>query len=95
MSVAAAAFMYVAIATSAGALAFLAGQRSSGKTSGEVEACYEQAQLLESAARDLRALRDEAAKAPPAEDGREELAGAHERLEEAIRGLRRGADAVV
>lgn len=95
MSLAAAAFMYAAIATSTGALAFLAGQRMSGRTSKEVQSCYEQATLLESVARDLRALSEDDARDAAPEEGREELARASDRLEEAIRGLRRGADLVV
>lgn len=94
MSLAAAAFMYAAIATSTGALAFLAGQRMSGRTSKEVEDCYENATLLESVARDLRTLCDDAKDAAP-EEGRAELQAARERLEQAITGLRRGADLVV
>lgn len=93
---AAAAMMYAAIATSTGALAFLTGQRASGRTSDDVEGCYESATLLDGVARDLRALCEETQKAPPVEgDGREELAKALERLEEAVSGLRRGADLVV
>lgn len=95
MSVAATAFMYAAIACSAGALAFLAGQRASGRTSKEVEGCYEQGTLLEGVARDLRELHAEAERTPAAEHGRAELANARERLDDAISTLQRGADAVV
>ena len=93
MSVAAVAFLYMAIATSGGAIAFLAGQRSSGKTPREVEGAYEQAVLLESVAKDLRTLCDDAAKAGA--EGREELESAKEQLDDAIFGLQRGADLVV
>lgn len=96
MSVAGAAFLYLAIAASGGAVSFLTGQRTSGKTAPEVESCYEHALLLESAARELNALCEEAAKAadlPP--EARAELEGAREKLEDAIGGLRRGADLVV
>lgn len=96
MSMAAAAMMYAAIATSAGALAFLAGQRSSGRTSKEVEGCYENVALLEGVARDLRELADNAHAAEEAQDdGRAELVKARDRLDEAITTLSRGADAVV
>lgn len=95
MSMAAAAFMYAAIATSVGALAFLAGQRSSGRTSKEVESAYESVTLLQGVHRDLGELAAEAGKAPGQEDGRAELVKARDRLEEAIVTLRRGADSVV
>lgn len=87
MSMAAAAFMYGAIATSTAALGFLTGQKTSGRTSKEVEACYENVALLEGLARDLREL--------AAESESEELAKARDRLEEAVVTLRRGADLVV
>lgn len=93
MSAAAIAFLYLAIATSGGAVAFLAGQRSSGKTPREVESCHEQALLLESVAKDLRALADDVAKA--GDEGREELKAARDELEDAIHGLQRGADLIV
>ena len=95
MSVAGAAFLYIAIAASGGAVSFLTGQRSSGKTSSEVEACYENAVLLESASRELRALCDEAAKAELPPETRVELENARVQLEDAISGLQRGADLVV
>ena len=95
MSMAAAAFMYAAIATSTGALAFLAGQKASGRTSKEVAGCYENVALLEGVARDLRELADEVQRSPTAEDGRGDLVKARDRLEEAIVTLRRGADRVV
>lgn len=95
MSVAGAAFLYLAIAASGGAVSFLTGQRTSGKTAPEVESCYEHALLLESAARELNALCDEAAKADLAPETRADLEGAREKLEDAISGLRRGADLVV
>lgn len=95
MSAAAMAFLYLAIAASGGALAFLAGQRMSGRTPPEVHACHEQAALLESVARDLTAIQEDAQKNATPEDGAEELENARARLDEAISGLRRGADLVV
>ena len=95
MSLAASAFLYMALATSGGALAFLTGQRASGRTPREVEACHEQAMLLDRVAEDLRSLCDEADKAEAPDEAREELRQARDRLEEAIAGLRRGADLVV
>lgn len=95
MSAAAMAFLYLAIGASGGALAFLAGQRASGRTPPEVHACHEQASLLESVSRDLDALHEEATKTDIPDEGREELENARTRLEEAITGLRRGADLVV
>lgn len=95
MSAAAMAFLYLAIAASGGALAFLAGQRASGRTPKEVHECHDQASLLESVQRDLDALHEEAAKTSVPEEGREDLEDARGRLDEAISGLRRGADLVV
>ena len=95
MSVAAAAFLYTAIATSGGALAFLTGQRASGKTRPEVTECYEQAKLLESVARDLAAFSADLAKSAPDAAGRKELDSARTQLEDAISTLQRGADLVV
>lgn len=102
MNVAGSAFLYVAIAASGGALAFLSGQRSSGRTPPGVESVYEHAMLLDSVARDLRALTEQAEKLPAPEVGREELetargelAAARTELEDAIGRLRRGADLVV
>lgn len=94
MSAAAMAFLYLAIGASGGALAFLAGQRASGRTPPEVDACHEQANLLESVSRDLDALHEDAAKATTPEE-RAEIEAARTRLEEAISGLRRGADLLV
>ena len=95
MSMAAAAFMFAAIATSTGALAFLAGQRASGRTSKDVAGCYENAALLQGVARELHDLADEVEKAPAPAEGREHLVKARDRLEEAITTLTRGADRVV
>lgn len=95
MSFIASAFLYIALAASGGALAFLAGQRASGRTPREVEDCYEQAALLEGVETDLRALEEEAAKAANVEEGREAVRNARIALSDAIRGLRRGADQVV
>lgn len=95
MSAAASMFLFLAIAASGGAVAFLTGQRTSGRTPPEVEACHEQATLLERASEELRALCDEAQKADAPEEAREELRAARDELEDAISGLRRGADLVV
>lgn len=95
MSAAAMAFLYVALAASGGALAFLAGQRASGRTPKEVHECHDQAALLENVSRDLDALHAEAEKGDAPEEGREEIQCARARLEEAIGGLRRGADLIV
>lgn len=95
MSMAAAAFMYAAIATSVGALAFLAGQRTSGRTSKEVAGAYENVALLEGVARDLRELHEEVEKAPAPAEGRDHLTKARDKLDEAITTLQRGADRVV
>ena len=95
MSMAAAAFMYAAIACSTGALAFLAGQRASGRTSKEVSAAYENAALLQGVARELNELAAEVEKAPEPVEGREHLVKARDRLDEAITTLTRGADRVV
>lgn len=95
MSMAAMAFLYLAIGASGGALAFLAGQRASGRTPPEVEACHEQAALLESVARDLDALEQEAARSDLPEADRAEIGQARTRLDDAIGGLRRGADLLV
>lgn len=94
MSVATLAFLYLSIAASAGALAFLAGQRASGRTPAEVHACHEQVALLESVSRDLDALSEDAARSAAPADGREEIESARTRLDDAIGGLRRGADLV-
>lgn len=91
----AAIFLYMAIAASSGALAFLAGQRASGRTPPEVDECHEQAMLLDSVARDLRALTEDAAKADPSDEGTQNLRAAHEQLDEAVVSLRRGADLIV
>lgn len=87
-------FLYAAVATSGGALAFLTGQRLSGRTPPEVAACYEQATDLERAADELRKLRDEAKKAGE-EEILKNLEAALDTLEEAAHGLRRGADLIV
>ena len=89
------AFLYLAVGTSGGALAFLAAQRISGRTPPEVAGCYEHAKLLESLQRDLDALAEGAAKAEGADTAREDLEGARKELREAIGGLQRGADLVV
>lgn len=91
---AAAVFLYGALAVSGGALAFLTGQRSSGRTDPDVARCYENVRLLEGVAGDLATLADEAREAGD-EDGLKELETALSDLEDAIAGLRRGADAVV
>lgn len=91
---AAVVFLYGALAVSGGALAFLRGQRASGRTDPEVAECYEKVMLLERVAREVEELTEEAGKAGD-EDALKELATAREQLEEAIAGLRRGADAVV
>lgn len=95
MNVAVMAFLYAAIAASTGALAFLAAQRMSGRTPREVQACYEKALLLESASKEVRALCEDAEKSGAPEDARADLRTASEQLEDAIRGLRRGADLIV
>lgn len=95
MNIAGSAFLYLALAASAGALAFLSAQRLSGRTPPQVERVHEHAALLESVGRDLRALVDEAEKAPPSDDGRADLRSARDGLDDAIAGLRRGADVVV
>lgn len=92
---AAVAMMYAAIATSTGALAFLTGQRSSGRTSEDVRESYEKAALLEGVARELRELCEKVEKDESAGEGREDLVRARDRLDDAIAGLQRGADLVV
>lgn len=94
MSLTAAAMMYVAVGASGGALAFLTGQKLSGRTSDDVQGCYETVTLLNAVARDLHALREEAERLAPGV-AREELLRACERLEDATSGLQRGADLVV
>lgn len=89
------AFMYLAVATSGGALAFIAGQRMSGRTPREVEGCNEQAILLESALRELDAMCDDADGDGDPADARTALQRARDELDEAISRLRRGVDLVV
>lgn len=93
MSVASMAFLYLAVAASGGALAFLFAQRMSGRTPPEVAGCYEGASQLESATRDLGSLCSEAKAVPTGAHGLLESARAE--LEEAVRGLHRGADRAV
>ncbi|MHB8603770.1 MAG: hypothetical protein ACYDCK_00840 [Thermoplasmatota archaeon] len=95
MNVALTAFLYVAIASSVGALTFLMGQRASGRTPKEVDECHEQATLLEGARRELEALYDEAHRAGSPAPTLDEIDRARIQLDEAILGLRRGADLVV
>lgn len=95
MNAAITAFLYVSIATSVGALAFLAGQRASGRTPKQVDECHEQAALLDGTRRDLERLAEDAERAGTAPEAREELSRAAEQLDEAIAGLRRGADLIV
>lgn len=94
-SVATMAFLYLAIAASCGALAFLAGQRSSGRTPREVDECHEQATILQGVARDLDQLTEDVERADAPTEAREDLARARMQLDDAISGLRRGADLVV
>lgn len=95
MNVALTAFLYIAIATSSAALTFLAGQRASGRTPKEVDACHEHATLLEGAKREIDAIYEDAhrAEAPPA--ALDEIDRARTQLDAAIVGLRRGADLIV
>lgn len=95
MNIALTAFLYIAIAASAGALTFLAGQRSSGRTPKEVDDCHEQAALLEGVKKDLDNIYEDAHRAKTPEDATIEVARARDQLEDAIVGLRRGADLVV
>ena len=89
------AFLYLAVATSGGALAFIAGQRMSGRTPPEVDGCNEQAILLEGIARELDAMCDDVDGASDPDDARAALQRARDELDEAISRLRRGADLVV
>ena len=95
MNVAAMAFMFLAVAASGGALTFLMGQRSSGRTASGVEESQEHALLLESVSKDLEAFHEDLVKTMPVADGHEEIKRACLQLEEAISGLRRGADLVL
>lgn len=95
MNVATMAFMFLSIAASGGALAFLMGQRASGRASPEVDECHEQALLMESFAKDLGSFEADVEKTAPPADVQEELKVARRDLEEAILGLRRGADLVL
>lgn len=95
MNIAITAFLYVAIATSVGALCFLAGQRASGRTPKEVGDAHDQATRLDGVKRDLDRLVDDAARADASVASREELERAAIQLEETISALRRGADLVV
>lgn len=94
-SVATMAFLYLAIGASCGALAFLAGQRSSGRTPKEVDECHDQAAMLQGVARDLDLLYEDAERADAPPEAREDLVRARTQLDDAISGLRRGADLVV
>ena len=85
----------MAIATSAGALTFLAGQRAAGRTPKEVDDCHEQAALLEGVRKDLDHLVEDATRAEVSPDAAVEVVRARDQLDEAIVGLRRGADLVV
>lgn len=95
MSVALTALLFLAIATTTGALAFLAGQRASGRTPREVSECHEQATRLDSVRRELDALHEAAERGGVPQEARAELARAREGLEDAVAGLRRGADLLV
>lgn len=86
------AFLFLAIAIAGGSLAFLAAQRASGKTSREVERVLESALLLESVAKDLRALRADVSPKDEAKHAEGDLEGAQRQLDDAIAGLRRGVD---
>lgn len=95
MNTALIAFLYVAIATSVGAITFLAGQRAGGRTPREVDECHEQAALLEGAKHDLDRVYEDAHRNQTPQETLAELDRARSQLDEAIVGLRRGADLVV
>ncbi|MHB8587066.1 MAG: hypothetical protein ACYDDF_14650 [Thermoplasmatota archaeon] len=88
--VATTAFLFLSLGVASAALAYLVAQRAQGKPSPSIEAATEQGRLLESASKDLAAIRDKAAADGVAAEALQDLARAADSVTSAGRTLRKG-----